>query len=115
MTMIRKDSYTFAPDDFPKGYTVKQQFDHYEEQRYIFIIEALFTPYERVTERLKTRWHGQGLRMPSPYTGIGRSMQDDFKAYRARYEEANKARQLNETVRLWWGNTTTFIKTLMRV
>jgi len=53
--------------------------------------------------------------MPSPYTGIGRSMQDDFKAYRARYEEANKARQLNETVRLWWGNTTTFIKTLMRV
>ena len=139
MTM-RKDSYTLTPDDFPKGYTVKQELDHYDEQKYLFITEALNTPYEKVTQELKDTWHSLGLRMAMPNTGIGRSMQDDIKIHQAKNEwrngqapeqllsqfllrlrlqeqneQAIKAHQLNETVRSWWGNTRTIIKTFMRV
>ena len=119
MTMTRKDSYTFMPDRFPSGYTEAQKHAHYQEQKYLFITEALHTPYEKVTQELKDTWHSLGLRMAMPNTGIGRSMQDDIKIHQAKYawrnEQARKAYSLNQTVSKWCGNTKTFIKTLMRV
>ena len=118
MTMTRKDSYTFIPDRFPSGYTEAQKHAHYQEQKHLFITEALNTPYEKVTEEMKNTWHNLGLRMAMPSTGIGRSMQDDMKKYRdARVlrEQAIKAYSLNQTVSQWWGRTRTFIKHSKRV
>ena len=118
LAMIRKDSYTFVPDRFPREYTEEQKAKHYQEQRHLFIVEALNTPYEKVTEEMKNTWHNLGLRMAMPSTGIGRSMQDDMKKYRdARVlrEQAAKAQNLNQTVSEWWGRTRTFIKTFSRV
>ena len=111
MTTTRTYSYTFTPDSFPSTYTEEQKAKHYQEQRYLFIVEALNTPYEKITEEMKNTWHSLGLRMASPNTGIGKSMQDDMKKYR----DASKAHALNNDVGLWWGNTKTIIKTFMRV
>ena len=119
MNTTRTYSYTFRPDCFPTGYTVDMMRKHYEEQKHLFIVEALNTPYEKVTQELKDTWHSLGLRMANPNTGIGRSMQDDIKIHQAKYawkyEQASKAHTLNENVSLWWGNTKTFIKLFMRV
>ena len=119
MTTTRTYSYTFTPDSFPSTYTEEQKAKHYQEQRHLFIVEALNTPYERVTQELKDTWHSLGLRMAMPNTGIGRSMQDDIKIHQAKYawrnEQASKANALNKDVCLWWRNTKTFIKHSMRV
>ncbi len=111
LATTRTHSYTFTPDSFPSTYTEEQKAKHYQEQRYLFIVEALNTPYEKVTEEMKNTWHSLGLRMASPNTGIGKSMQDDMKKYR----DASKAHALNKDVGLWWGNTKTIIKSFMRV
>ena len=111
LATTRTHSYTFTPDSFPSTYTEEQKAKHYQEQRYLFIVEALNTPYEKITEEMKNTWHSLGLRMASPNTGIGKSMQDD----RRKYRQASKAHTLNKDVRLWWGNTKTFIKSFMRV
>ena len=109
MTTIRKDSYTFVPDyQVSRHWTEAQKRAHYDEQHHLFIVEALNTPYERVTEEMKNTWHSLGHRMASPSTGIGRSMQDDIKMYQAKY-----ARKHEQSA--WRENTKTFIKTLMRV
>ena len=115
MNTTRTYSYTFTPDCFPTGYTVDMMRKHYEEQKHLFIVEALNTPYEKVTQELKDTWHSLGLRMANPNTGIGKSMQDDLRKHQARYTQASKAHTLNKDVRLWWGNTKTFIKLFMRV
>ena len=118
MTTTRQYSYTFTPDSFPSTYTEEQKAKHYQEQRHLFIVEALNTPYEKVTEEMKNTWHSLGLRMANPNTGIGRSMQDEMRKYRnARIarEQASKANALNKDVCLWWRNTKTFIKHSMRV
>ena len=118
MTTTRQYSYTFTPDSFPSAYTEEQKAKHYQEQRHLFIVEALNTPYEKITQELKDTWHSLGLRMASPITGIGKSMQDDRRKYRnARIarEQASKAQALNKDVGLWWSNTKTIIKTFMRV
>ena len=111
LATTRTHSYTFTPDSFPSTYTEEQKAKHYQEQRYLFIVEALNTPYEKVTQELKDTWHSLGLRMANPNTGIGKSMQDD----RRKYRQASKAHTLNKDVRLWWSNTKTFIKSFMRV
>ena len=111
MTTTRTYSYTFTPDSFPSAYTEEQKAKHYQEQRHLFIVEALNTPYEKITQELKDTWHSLGLRMASPNTGIGKSMQDDMKKNR----DASKTHALNKDVGLWWGNTKTIIKTFMRV
>ena len=111
MTTTRQYSYTFTPDSFPSTYTEEQKAKHYQEQRHLFIVEALNTPYEKITEEMKNTWHSLGLRMASRNTGIGKSMQDD----RRKYRQASKAYTLNKDVRLWWSNTKTFIKSFMRV
>ena len=111
LATTRTHSYTFTPDSFPSTYTEEQKAKHYQEQRYLFIVEALNTPYEKVTQELKDTWHSLGLRMASRNTGIGKSMQDD----RRKYRQASKAHTLNKDVRLWWSNTKTFIKSFMRV
>ena len=115
MTTTRQYSYTFTPDSFPSEYTEEQKRKHYEEQKYLYIVEALNTPYEKVTQELKDTWHSLGLRMANPNTGIGKSMQDDLRKHQARYTQASKAHTLNKDVRLWWENTKTFIKLFMRV
>ena len=111
LATTRTHSYTFTPDSFPSTYTEEQKAKHYQEQRHLFIVEALNTPYEKVTQELKDTWHSLGLRMANPNTGIGKSMQDD----RRKYRQASKAHTLNKDVRLWWSNTKTFIKSFMRV
>ena len=111
LATTRTHSYTFTPDSFPSTYTEEQKAKHYQEQRHLFIVEALNTPYEKVTQELKDTWHSLGLRMASRNTGIGKSMQDD----RRKYRQASKAYTLNKDVRLWWSNTKTFIKSFMRV
>ena len=111
LATTRTHSYTFTPDSFPSTYTEEQKAKHYQEQRYLFIVEALNTPYEKITEEMKNTWHSLALRMASPNTGIGKSMQDD----RRKYRQASKAHTLNKDVRLWWSNTKTFIKSFMRV
>ena len=111
LATTRTHSYTFTPDSFPSTYTEEQKAKHYQEQRYLFIVEALNTPYEKVTQELKDTWHSLGLRMANPNTGIGKSMQDD----RRKYRQASKADALNKDVCLWWSNTKTFIKSFMRV
>ena len=118
LATTRTHSYTFTPDSFPSTYTEEQKAKHYQEQRYLFIVEALNTPYEKITEEMKNTWHSLGLRMASRNTGIGKSMQDDRRKYRnARIarEQASKAQALNKDVGLWWSNTKTIIKTFMRV
>ena len=72
LATTRTHSYTFTPDSFPSTYTEEQKAKHYQEQRYLFIVEALNTPYEKITEEMKNTWHSLGLRIASPNTGIGK-------------------------------------------
>ena len=126
---IRTDRYTFMPDRFPSGYTEAQKHAHYQEQKYLFIIEALNTPYELVTQEMINKWHREGLQMAHPRTGIGRRMREDMLTHQAKYAWKNKSkftlvREIGVLwvelqilkARLWWGITRKkIIKNLMRV
>ena len=107
-------TYRFIPDYLvSRHWTEAHKRAHYNEQHHLFIVEALNTPYEHVTDDMVNTWHKRGHRMASPSTGIGRKMQEELMTYRAEY--AKKAEEPPTSAPEWCRNTRAFIRGLMRV
>ena len=109
-------TYRFMPEyQVSRHWTEAHKQAHYNEQHHLFIVEALNTPYEHVTDDMVNTWHKLGHRMANPSTGIGRKMQEELLTNRAEYAKKAEEDVPPTSVSEWCRNTRTLIRGLMRV